>query len=87
MVHRSTNQRKGYGEFICDKCGKIYRTEIEEIYELFNDITFIMNRVYKGEYEDLISSEVKGFYYGSPDEASTKKYYGKINKSIETYKR
>lgn len=32
-----------------------------------------MNRVYKGEYEDLISSEVKGFYHGSPDEASTKK--------------
>ena len=27
------NQRKGYGEFICNKCGEIYRTEIEEIYE------------------------------------------------------
>lgn len=77
------NQRKGYGEFICDKCGEIYRTEIEEIYELFNDITFIMERVYKGEYEDLISSEVKGFYHGSPDGANTKKYYGKLKAEYE----
>ncbi len=42
-----------------------------------------MNRVYKGEYEDLISSEVKGFYHGSPDEASTKKYYGKLKAEYE----
>lgn len=42
-----------------------------------------MNRVYKGEYEDLISSEVKGFYHGSPDGASTKKYYGKLKAEYE----
>ena len=77
------NQRKGYGEFICNKCGEIYRTEIEEIYETSSDITFIMERIYNGETEDLISSEVKGFYHGSPDRENTRKYYGKLKAEYE----
>ena len=77
------NQRKGYGEFVCDKCGEIYRTKIKEIYETSSDITFIMEYAYNGETEDLISSEVKGFYHGSPDRESTRKYYGKLKAEYE----
>lgn len=72
------NQKKGLGEFWCDKCKQSYRTEIYPVHKKSSDITFIMEDVYKGDNEDLASTEVKGFYYGSPDEESNKKYYGKL---------
>lgn len=39
-------------------------------------MTFILEDTY--ENEDVISVEVKGFYFGEPDEKLTKQYYGKV---------
>ncbi len=72
------NQKRGLGEFWCDKCKQSYRTEIYPVHNSRNDITFIMEDVYKGNDEYLVSTEIKGFYYGSPDEESNRKYYGKL---------
>ena len=40
-----------------------------------DDITFIMEDTYKNG--EIISTEVKGFYYGEPDEKSTEYFNGK----------
>lgn len=72
------NQKRGLGEFWCDKCKQSYRTEIYPVHNSRNDITFIMEDVYKGNDEYLVSTEIKGFYYGNPDEESNRKYYGKL---------
>ena len=37
-----------------------------------------MEDVYKGNDEYLVSTEIKGFYYGNPDEENNRKYYGKL---------
>lgn len=63
------NQKRGLGEFWCDKCKQSYRTEIYPVHNSRNDITFIMEDVYKGNDEYLVSTEIKGFYYGTPAES------------------
>lgn len=51
------------------------RTEIYTTYAQDTDITFIMEDIYNKDNE-LISTEVKGFYYGEPTEENTEKFYG-----------
>lgn len=50
------------------------RKEIYTTYAPDTDITFIMEDVWNGE--ELVSMEVKGFYFGEPDEDGTKEFYG-----------
>ena len=50
------------------------RTEIYTTYAPDTDTTFILEDVWNGE--DLVSTEVKGFYYGAPNEDDTKEFYG-----------
>ena len=52
------------------------RKEIYTTYAEDTDITFIMEDIWKDD--ELISTEVKGFYYGRPDEEATKEFYGKL---------
>lgn len=52
------------------------RTEIYTIYSKESDITFIMEDIYISE--TLISTEVKGFYFGEPKDEYTKEYYGEL---------
>ena len=40
------------------------------------DITFILADVI--EQDEIISTEVLGFYYGSPNDADTENYIGKL---------
>ena len=63
----------------------VYITEIEETsikiieaYSSNTDMTFIVEEVSINDGWTTISSEVKGFYYGHPNEDDTKKYYGTI---------
>lgn len=49
--------------------------KLESCYCPSYDITFIMEETYKDG--EIISSEVKGFYYGEPDEESTEYFNGK----------
>lgn len=49
---------------------------IESCYSPTADITFIIEDIWKDG--EAISTEVKGFYYGEPDEESTKYFYGKL---------
>jgi hypothetical protein len=56
------------------------KVEIETAYSPETDMTFILKETIKivnGE-EECISTEVKGFYYGEPDEDATKEFYGKL---------
>lgn len=55
--------------------------KLESCYSPSYDITFIMEETYKDG--EIISSEVKGFYYGEPDEESTKKFNGKLKAKYE----
>ena len=50
------------------------RTEIYTTYAQDTDITFIMEDVWNGQ--ELVSTEVKGFYFGEPCEENTKEFYG-----------
>ena len=50
------------------------RKEIYTTYASDTDITFIMEDTWSGE--DIVSTEVKGFYYGEPNEEATKQFYG-----------
>ena len=50
----------------------IYTTYAED-----TDTTFIMEDVCDND-GDLISTEVKGFYYGKPNEEDTKLFYGDL---------
>lgn len=52
------------------------RTEIYGIYQQNYDITFVMEEKFTNDNEP-VSLEVKGFYYGEPDEELNKEYYGK----------
>lgn len=53
--------------------------EEKKIYTTYSpkaDITFIMEETFiNGE---NVSTEIKGFYYGEPDEKCTKEFYGKL---------
>jgi hypothetical protein len=46
------------------------------VYSRENDITTIFEDVCNGDI--LISTEVKGFYFGIPDENTTNQFYGKL---------
>lgn len=54
-----------------------YVKQIYEVYAQYDDITFIMEEYYDTCAEQPISTEVVGFYYGTPDPEATKEYYGK----------
>ena len=52
----------------------------KETYTVFSkesDITFIMEDTFDNDNE-LVSTEVKGFYYGVPDKEATFQFYGKL---------
>ena len=55
--------------------------KLESCYSPSYDITFIMEETYKDG--EIISSEVKGFYYGEPDEEATKEFNGKLKATYE----
>jgi hypothetical protein len=52
------------------------RTEIYGVYSREYDITFIMEEKFTNDNEP-VTLEVKGFYYGEPDDRFNKEYYGK----------
>lgn len=52
------------------------RKDIYTTYAPSADITYIMCDTYEGE--EIKSTEVVGWYYGEPDEESTKFYIGKL---------
>ena len=56
------------------------RKEIYTCYSPSADITFIMEDVFRDN--EYISTEVKGFYYGEPDEEATEYFYGDLKSSI-----
>ncbi len=58
-------------EFVDEPTPKVY-----EVYSKEADITFIMED--KGK-----TTRVAGFYYGEPDDAATKKFYGKMIAEFE----
>ena len=51
-------------------------TEIYTTYTPETDMTFIMKDIYKNG--EIISTEVKGFYYGGATEENTEEFYGKL---------
>ena len=51
--------------------------KIWEAYDSFNDLTFIMKSI-ENENEEPISDEVIGFYWGKPNDKSTKEFIGKL---------
>lgn len=56
------------------------KTLVFTVYSKEADITFIMEDTYN--YGQLVSTEVKGFYYGEPQDKSTKEYYGKLKADL-----
>lgn len=50
---------------------------IENVYCKSTDITFIMEHTYVNN--ELKKIEVKGFYFGEPNEEDTKEFYNKIS--------
>jgi hypothetical protein len=55
------------------------KSKRKEIYSVFSqeaDMTFIMEDVWDGD--DVISTEVKGFYYGMPNEEFNKSFYNDL---------
>ena len=52
-------------------------TEITTAYSAEGDMTFILRETTRPNGEP-ISTEVVGFYYGEPDEESTKNFIGKL---------
>ena len=56
---------------------------IEEIYEVYaeeNDMTFIIRDTF--ECENLLSTEVIGFYFGEPDGDKTPYYIGNLKSTF-----
>ena len=51
-------------------------TEIITTYAPDTDMTFILRESYSGE--ELVSTEVVGFYYGEPDDNLTQYYIGNL---------
>jgi len=52
------------------------REEIYTVYAEGNDMTFIMKNIYNGD--ELVSTEVVGWYWGEPGEDATKACIGKL---------
>lgn len=50
---------------------------IEALYSPYGDMTFIMEDTYDEDGEP-VSTECVGWYYGEPDEKSTKVFIGKL---------
>lgn len=50
------------------------------VYAKEDDLTFIMEDTYKDD--AIISTEVKGFYYGEPKDKHTKEYYGELKADL-----
>lgn len=57
------------------------RKEVYEVYSPNYDITTIFEDVIIGE--KVISTEVKGFYWGKPEEEATQQFYGKTKATFE----
>lgn len=58
--------------------------EEKKIYTCYaskDDITFIMEDTYKDG--KVILTEVKGFYYGEPEEEATKQFYGDLKATFD----
>lgn len=53
------------------------KREVYGIYQPNHDITFIMEELYNDNNEP-ISLEVKGFYYGEPNDNDIKTFYGDL---------
>ena len=51
-------------------------TVIEAAYSEETDMTFILEEVYTDD--EIKSTEIKGFYYGRPNEKDTKQFYGSL---------
>ena len=51
--------------------------EIIVSYSVETDMTFILEEIYNDEGE-TISVEIKGFYFGQPEEQATNDFYGKL---------
>lgn len=50
--------------------------KVYTVYSNTEDITFILEDTEL--YGNVISTEVKGFYFGEPDEKATEQYYGSL---------
>ena len=57
---------------------KNIQTSIYTVYSTEADITFIMQDIFDGSTKECISTEVKGFYYGEPNDNLTTEYNGKL---------
>lgn len=51
------------------------------VYASGEDMTFIIEDTW--ENDKLISTEVKGFYFGKPNETGTKTFYGNLKAVME----
>lgn len=56
-------------------------TNIAAYYSREADITFIMRET--SNEDGPVSSEVVGFYYGEPDEESTRRFIGKLKAEFD----
>lgn len=57
------------------------QTIIHNVYEVYSEahnMTFIMEDVYDEALDYRISTEVKGFYYGEPNNEATKSFKGQL---------
>jgi hypothetical protein len=60
---------------------RITTIEYEPAFAENNDITFILKhemQYLNGKLEEILSTEVVGFYYGRPDEKATAQFIGKL---------
>jgi hypothetical protein len=56
----------------------IYKKVMHGCYSAESDITFIMSDIIEKETESCISTEVTGFYFGTPNLEYIEKYNGKL---------
>lgn len=54
---------------------------VYECYSSDGDMTFIMEDIWDND--ELVSTEVKGFYFGEPNEKCTEIFYGKLKAVCE----
>lgn len=55
-----------------------YKKVVYGCYSTESDITFIMSDIIEKETDSCISTEVTGFYFGTPNLEYTEKYNGKL---------
>lgn len=56
----------------------IYKKAVHGCYSAESDITFIMSDIIEKETGSCISTEVTGFYFGTPEIEYIEKYNGKL---------